>query len=66
MIMVVEAAVVVVTITVAVVVVPIAIHPETVVHQLIHQLEEAVVIQDLVLDHNIEENQMVKHATILY
>lgn len=63
---VVEAVVVVVIIIVAVVVVLLAIHLEIVAHQHIHQFEKAVVIQDLVPAHNIEDNQMVKHATILY
>lgn len=66
MIMVVEAVVAVVTIIVVAVVAPLAIHHEIVVHQLIHQLEKAVVIQDLVPVRNIADNQMVKHATILY
>lgn len=66
--MVVEAVVVVVTIIVAVIVVVVllAIRPEIVVHQHTHQSVRVVVIQDLVLAHNVEDNQMVKHATIHY
>lgn len=66
MIMVVGAAVVVEITIVAVAVVPIAIHPETVVLQHILQFRKVVVIQDLVPGLKIEDNQMVKHATILY
>lgn len=64
MIMVVEAVVEVVIIIVVVVVAPLVIHLEIVEHQHIHQLEKVVVIQDLVPVRNIEDNQMVKHATI--
>jgi hypothetical protein len=64
MIMAVEAVVEVVIIIVVVVVAPQAIHLEIVEHQHILQLEKVVVIQDLVPVHNIEDNQMVKHATI--
>jgi len=68
MTMVVEAVVVVVTIIAVVVVVVglLVIHPEIEAHQHIHQFERVVVIQDLVPARNIEDNQMVKHATILY
>lgn len=66
MTMVVEAVVAVVTIIVVVVVVLLAIHLGIVAHQHTHQFEKVVVIQDLVPVHNIEDNQMVKHATILY
>jgi len=64
MIMAVGAVVEVVIIIVAVVVAPLAIHLEIVEHQHIHQLEKVIVIQDLAPVHNIEDNQMVKHATI--
>jgi len=60
------AAVIVETTIVAVVVVPLAIHPVTVALQHTLQFEKVVVIQDLVPGLNIEDKQMVKHATILY
>lgn len=66
MIMAVEAVAAVVIIIVAAVVVQLAIRPEIEALQPIHQFEKVVVIQDLVLARNIEDNQMVKHATILY
>lgn len=66
MIMAVEAVAAVVTIIVAAVVVQLAIHLEIEALQPIHQFEKVVAIQDLVLARNIEDNQMVKHATILY
>jgi len=64
MIMAVEAVVGVVIIIVVVVAALLAIHLEIVERQHIHQLEKVVVIQDLVPVRNIEDNQMVKHATI--
>lgn len=66
MIMAEGAVVVVETTIVAVVVVPLVIHPVTVALQHILQFEKVVVIQDLVPGLNIEDKQMVKHATILY
>lgn len=64
--MVVEAVVAAVTIIVVAVVVPLAIHLVIVELPHTHQYVRVVVIQDLVLVHNVEDNQMVKHETILY
>lgn len=66
MIMVVEVVVAAVTIIVEAVVVLLVIHLVIVVHQHIHLFEKVIVIQDLVPARNIEDIQMVKHATILY